>query len=434
MAQLNDLLVTGNSRFLSTVHCDIDGNSETSTLASKLSTEQGTSAGARPVWYSYLGDNTRAVYNKNFTYNPSGGVLSATKFVGALQGNADTATSASKLGSSNVGSTTQPIYLNGGTATACTYTLGKSVPSNAVFTDEKAKQENVTTNSEYRVLLSGSATNSTETSTTKKSSKLKFKASSSELKVGDTESYGTTYHCELSPSEIGLYRKETQQSSSSTYIGLRMWRDSSTGEYDIQNSSTWDGTNDSLREAINSATSIWNIVYPVGCYFETTDTTFDPNTAWGGTWVLEDEGLVHISSGTNYNVSTNNQDGGNSTINYTPAGSNSGGSVQGHTLTANESGVQGHTHGAGTTGEKLLGTNAAGGTGVSRRTVASGSGAANVLYADYAVNRQTSTSSTSKNAVNAHSHGFTNPTFSGTQATLNVMQPYKIVNRWHRTA
>lgn len=46
-----------------------------------------------------------------------------------------TATSATKLGSENKGSATQPIYLNAGTPTACTYTLGKSVPANAVFTD-----------------------------------------------------------------------------------------------------------------------------------------------------------------------------------------------------------------------------------------------------------------------------------------------------------
>jgi hypothetical protein len=52
--------------------------------------------------------------------------------------NATSATTASKLGSSNVGSATQPIYLSAGTATACTYTLGKSVPSDAVFTDTQA--------------------------------------------------------------------------------------------------------------------------------------------------------------------------------------------------------------------------------------------------------------------------------------------------------
>lgn len=61
--------------------------------------------------------------------------MKSSTITGSLSGNATTATTASKLGSSTVGSATQPIYLNGGTATACSYTLGKSVPSNAVFTD-----------------------------------------------------------------------------------------------------------------------------------------------------------------------------------------------------------------------------------------------------------------------------------------------------------
>lgn len=50
-------------------------------------------------------------------------------------GSANSAVTASKLGTATKGSATQPIYLNAGVPTACTYTLGKSVPSNAVFTD-----------------------------------------------------------------------------------------------------------------------------------------------------------------------------------------------------------------------------------------------------------------------------------------------------------
>lgn len=46
-----------------------------------------------------------------------------------------TATTATKLGSENKGSSTQPIYLSSGIPTACRYTLEKSVPANAVFTD-----------------------------------------------------------------------------------------------------------------------------------------------------------------------------------------------------------------------------------------------------------------------------------------------------------
>ncbi len=45
------------------------------------------------------------------------------------------ATSAVKLDTATAGSATQPVYFTGGKPAACTYTLGKSVPSNAVFTD-----------------------------------------------------------------------------------------------------------------------------------------------------------------------------------------------------------------------------------------------------------------------------------------------------------
>lgn len=48
----------------------------------------------------------------------------ATTFHGALSGNAATATTASKLGTANVGSGTQHFYLSGGTATASTSTVG----------------------------------------------------------------------------------------------------------------------------------------------------------------------------------------------------------------------------------------------------------------------------------------------------------------------
>lgn len=59
---------------------------------------------------------------------------------GALDGNAKTATSATTATtatqlSASAGSATQPVYFSGGKPVATTYTLGKSVPSNAVFTD-----------------------------------------------------------------------------------------------------------------------------------------------------------------------------------------------------------------------------------------------------------------------------------------------------------
>lgn len=35
--------------------------------------------------------------------------------------------------------------------------------------------------------------------------------------------------------------------------------------------------------------------HPVGSYYETSNNSFDPNTAWGGTWELLDEGYVLLS-------------------------------------------------------------------------------------------------------------------------------------------
>lgn len=36
-------------------------------------------------------------------------------------------------------------------------------------------------------------------------------------------------------------------------------------------------------------------MYPVGSYYETSDTSFNPNTAWGGTWTREDDGTTLVS-------------------------------------------------------------------------------------------------------------------------------------------
>ena len=79
-------------------------------------------------WGSLIFDGTFKFVNNNFTgYMP----VKASKFIGDLEGKAD----ALKL-TSDIGSVTQPVYFKAdGKPYACTYTLGKSVPSNADFTN-----------------------------------------------------------------------------------------------------------------------------------------------------------------------------------------------------------------------------------------------------------------------------------------------------------
>jgi hypothetical protein len=57
-----------------------------------------------------------------------------TKYAGSSSAGGS-ATSAAKLDTSTAGSATQPCYFANGVPSACTYSLNKTVPSNAVFTD-----------------------------------------------------------------------------------------------------------------------------------------------------------------------------------------------------------------------------------------------------------------------------------------------------------
>ncbi|MBQ6631603.1 MAG: InlB B-repeat-containing protein [Romboutsia sp.] len=184
--------------------------------------------------------------------------------------------------------------------------------------------------------------------------------------------------------------------------------------------------------------------YPVGSYYESslsaaipsgeseptsTDlanlgiTWFDPNYAWGGTWVLETSGVVHISanmpsdigedvyhiSGANTNNGVGNADGGETA----------------HTLTINEMPSHGHRvhvwDNAGTTANAWYYDGA---------TKTTHSGAR--LYSG-----SSSSWVASGSTANAASSGQGDP--SGTTVLVgggqshNIMQPYIIVYRWHRT-
>lgn len=121
--------------------------------------------------------------------------------------------------------------------------------------------------------------------------------------------------------------------------------------------------------------------YPVGSYYETSDATFNPNIRWGGTWELETEGQVHIGAGENYEIG------------------DTGGEVT-HILTINE--MPSHTH----------------------TMLYAGGSAVNWGY-NFA-------SSGGTRSAQTEASGGVGPTGDG--QAHNNMQPYIVVNRWHRTA
>ena len=75
--------------------------------------------------WAYIKSKADSVFAaKSHTHNYAGS--------GSAGGSAN---SAVKLDTATAGSATKPVYISGGKPVACTYSLGKDVPSNAVFTD-----------------------------------------------------------------------------------------------------------------------------------------------------------------------------------------------------------------------------------------------------------------------------------------------------------
>lgn len=162
--------------------------------------------------------------------------------------------------------------------------------------------------------------------------------------------------------------------------------------------------------------------YPVGSYYETSDSTFNPNTAWGGTWELETEGQVHVSAGSNYPVSgalNNSSDGGSK---YIQAHTHS------HSLT-----LPNHTHGTGNTTHNRFITQTSNGDGIKRRTIKNGTSTSyeGMMYSENVFSRLATTGNPSSLPSVGGSIGAVSGATTGNEGN---MPPYIIVRRWHRTA
>lgn len=162
-----------------------------------------------------------------------------------------------------------------------------------------------------------------------------------------------------------------------------------------------------------------NFFYPVGCYYWTSDSTFNPNNTWGGTWVKLDEGIVLTSAGTNYPVASDitktSKDGGATTS-----------TTSNHTITAAQ--IPSHNH-----GERSL-------TGYLEIYP-------NVFYAASGIASSSSISSTGSPASRSgngnitrvsynvtHTHDSVGSGSSHNHGSVSTMQPYKNAYCWHRTA
>ena len=106
----------------------------------------GNNVGNNTIFFGFRAKDSKAIPAKFVMGGTSGTAeVVATKFTGALNGNATTATA---LTSKGIGSEIQPVYFDAnGKPVAISYTIEKSVPSGAVFTDTHFTTGLVTSNS-----------------------------------------------------------------------------------------------------------------------------------------------------------------------------------------------------------------------------------------------------------------------------------------------
>lgn len=200
--------------------------------------------------------------------------------------------------------------------------------------------------------------------------------------------------------------------------------------------------------------SIFDIFYPVGSYYETSDSIFNPNTIWGGSWILETEGLVHVSgsiNSTNYPVS-----GTYTNANY-GKGKQQGGDKDAivpshhHNIKVkttkgpsnNTSGPQSqnHTHSPSNATNFMYYDNDVPGAQIGRRNNGSGSGDYYSWTSAKLDGLRASIATSGANQGHTHSlQGHThileahNTEDEGVSATDKNMQPYINIYRWHRVA
>ena len=189
---------------------------------------------------------------------------------------------------------------------------------------------------------------------------------------------------------------------------------------------------------VNIKTTVLDLFYPVGSYYETSDRTFNPSVSWGGTWELEESGRFHVAAGTGYVIGST---GGEATVTLTPEEMPSHTHVQNshnHTQNAHKHTQASHNHvyGDGNPyGVYINGTlsneegGALSGSGrnypyITKRYSTSKFGAGN-MNSDAPDIRNTTATNQATTATNQNT--------GGGQAHNNI-PPYVAVNRWHRTA
>lgn len=157
-------------------------------------------------------------------------------------------------------------------------------------------------------------------------------------------------------------------------------------------------------------------------YDKASTSTGTNNNNTGSTTISFSNGYAALNSGASY-VDFRFKSGSYTPTNGVQVYSNYYTTTSPHNQVVDLGGSQAHTHTLNSHNHSitLTSTNSGGNSG---NTAAGGTGATGAATGNTA----------NTGSGGAHGHGFTNPTFTGTAATINTMPPYLAVYVWKRTA
>ena len=168
------------------------------------------------------------------------------------------------------------------------------------------------------------------------------------------------------------------------------------------------------------STNVLDKIYPVGSIFLSVSYT-NPGTYLGGSWEAYGQGKTLVGVNTSdSDFNTVEKTGGTKSESYTPAGTNNGGAVSNTTLSLNQ--IPNFKfripHVASYDSMAISGV-------TETRTGAEKEGSIQSVS-------NSGWHNISVGGGQAHNHGFTQPTFTGTSATISHVQPYITCYMWKR--
>lgn len=199
-----------------------------------------------------------------------------------------------------------------------------------------------------------------------------------------------------------------------------------------------------------TVSALVDLFYPVGSYYETSDTAFDPNVTWGGEWIEDTKGRATVAKADSGTFDTVGNTGGDETVTltsnnlpththtYDKASTTTGaatGNTGSTTLTTDQ--IPSHNHGGAFSYDSASNKITNGGC-----YQGGGGTLLNVLHIESSTTHSILPVSVGSgqghtHTLNSHTHSITNSSTSSgnggfSNTAINNLQPYIVVKRWHR--